>query len=159
MKRILMFSASGGVGRTTTTYAIARMLANWGRRVLVIDVDLDSPGSTTAFVEPDKLPRYGVVDWLVDQPAEIEMDMVASPAWTAKLPGKIDVVPAYGHKTQDYLTKLMRVHANEAWADRFADLASRLEAAICPDVTLIDGPSGLWGASLVPSLDATVWMF
>ncbi|AEJ43765.1 ParA family protein [Alicyclobacillus acidocaldarius] len=157
-ERILLYAVNGGTGRTTTAFAVARMLANWGRRVLVVDAHLDSPGATSGFVEPDKLPRYGVGDWLIEQSVDIG-DMLASPAWTAKLPGKIDVVPAYGRDTRDYLSKVGRVHANEAWAEDIAELVTMMEVAIRPEVVLIDGPSGLWGASLVLSLDATVWTF
>ncbi|MBF8378478.1 hypothetical protein IW967_11495 [Alicyclobacillus mali] len=159
MERILLYAVNGGTGRTTTVFAVTRMLANWGRRVLVVDANLDSPGATSGLVEQDKMPRYGVVDWLIDQSVSAR-DMVASSAWTPKPLGKIDVLPAYGRDTREYLSKVVRVHADEAWAEDIVRLVTMLEAAIEPEVVLIDGPSGLWGASLVLLLDdATVWTF
>ncbi|MCL6444178.1 MAG: hypothetical protein K6T83_12105 [Alicyclobacillus sp.] len=131
MERILLYAVNGGTGRTTTAFAVARVLANWGRSVLVVDANLDSPGASR-LVEPDKLSRYGVVDWLIDQSVSTR-DMVASPAWTAKLPGKIDVVPAYGRDSRDYLSKVVRVHTNAAWAKDTAELVTMMEAAIRPE--------------------------
>jgi len=41
---VALYSFKGGVGRTTTTTLLAWQLAKRGKKVLVVDLDLESPG-------------------------------------------------------------------------------------------------------------------
>ena len=43
MKKVLICSGKGGVGKTTITIAVARLLAKSGFRVGILDVDIDTP--------------------------------------------------------------------------------------------------------------------
>jgi len=49
MKVINFFSYRGGVGRTSLTIQIARLLAAMGKKVMVADLDFDAPGIPVAF--------------------------------------------------------------------------------------------------------------
>ena len=49
MKAIIVYSGKGGVGKTTTTANIARLLAEQGHKVFVIDVDINTPSMNTEF--------------------------------------------------------------------------------------------------------------
>lgn len=49
MKAVIIYSGKGGVGKTTTTANIARLLARQGHRVLVIDADINTPSMNTEF--------------------------------------------------------------------------------------------------------------
>lgn len=41
MKAIIIYSGKGGVGKTTTTANIARLLAKQGNKVFIIDADIN----------------------------------------------------------------------------------------------------------------------
>lgn len=49
MKAVIIYSGKGGVGKTTTTANIARLLARQGHRVFVIDADINTPSMNTEF--------------------------------------------------------------------------------------------------------------
>lgn len=49
MKAIIVYSGKGGVGKTTTTANIARLLAKQGHKVFVIDADINTPSMNTEF--------------------------------------------------------------------------------------------------------------
>ena len=49
MKAIVVYSGKGGVGKTTTTANIARLLAEQGHKVFIIDADINTPSMNTEF--------------------------------------------------------------------------------------------------------------
>lgn len=49
MKAVIVYSGKGGVGKTTTTANIARLLSQQGKTVLVIDADINTPSMCTEF--------------------------------------------------------------------------------------------------------------
>lgn len=49
MKAIIIYSGKGGVGKTTTTANIARLLAEQGNKVFIIDTDINTPSMNTEF--------------------------------------------------------------------------------------------------------------
>ena len=64
--RVVFFSIKGGVGRSTAMAATAWALAQSGKRVLVIDLDLESPGLSSSLLPNERRPLFGVTDWLVE---------------------------------------------------------------------------------------------
>jgi len=44
MLRVTFYSYKGGVGRTLALLNVAALLAEHGRRVLIVDLDLEAPG-------------------------------------------------------------------------------------------------------------------
>jgi|GEM_PF-214380 len=151
--RIVFFSIKGGVGRSTALAATAWSLAQAGKRVLVLDLDLESPGLSSALLPAERQPMYGVTDWLVEDlvdNADVVLDsMVATSALSHD--GEIHVVPAHGANPGEYIAKLGRVWmpklhpdaTREPWSARLARLLSALEQRIEPDVVLIDSRSGI----------------
>lgn len=153
--RIVFFSIKGGVGRSTALAASAWALARKGRRVLVLDLDLESPGLSSALLSSERLPKYGITDWLVEDLVDngdaVFEDLIA----TSDLPmleGRIDFVPAHGRNPGDYVSKLGRVwmpkikgHGTppEAWSLRLNRLVDQLERKIKPEVILIDSRAGI----------------
>jgi hypothetical protein len=152
-KRVMFFSIKGGVGRSTALAATAWHFAEQGQRVLVLDMDLESPGLSSSLLPPDRNPVWGIADWLVedlvDNGAEIFEDMVGSS--TLSRNGDIWVVPAHGQQAGDYVSKLGRVWmpkvsadgTQEAWPDRLNRLIEQLEYKYRPDVVLIDCRAGI----------------
>ena len=64
--RCTLFSVKGGVGRSTTAAVLAWHLSRKGERVLVVDLDLESPGLSSAMLDAHARPKFGVTDWFVE---------------------------------------------------------------------------------------------
>lgn len=171
-QRFVFFSIKGGVGRSTALAASAWSLAQAGKRVLVLDLDLESPGLSSALLPTDRQPRYGITDWLVEDlvnnTGELMEDMFAVSDVTT--PGKIVLIPAHGRELGEYVSKLGRVWMpkilnptmREQWSKRLNRMISVLEERHCPDVILIDSRAGIdeVAAACVTELGAsTVFMF
>lgn len=167
-KRCTLFAVKGGVGRSTTGAVLAWHLARRGERVLVMDLDLESPGLSSALLEPERRPQFGVTDWfvedLVGQGDHVVGDMLAAPAWVQEFEGDVRVVPAHGAAPGDYLAKLGRVYMDKMdvpWTKRLEGLLSNLETIFRPTFVLLESRSGLHdiAAATVTDLDAEVLLF
>lgn len=151
--RVVFFSIKGGVGRSTSLAIAAWSLAQAGKRVLVLDLDLESPGLSSSVLPMSHRPAYGITDWLVedlvDNGGAVFDDMVASSPLSHD--GEIHVVPAHGTDPGDYIAKLGRVWMpkvssegqRESWSQRLNRLLDALEVRWQPDVMLIDSRSGI----------------
>lgn len=151
--RVVFFSIKGGVGRSTALAATAWHLAQAGKRVLVLDLDLESPGLSTSLLPDERRPKFGITDWLVEDlvnnSAEVFEDMTATS--TLSHDGEIYVVPAHGADPGDYVAKLGRVWMSkpasdgkrENWSDRLKRLIRALEVHVQPDIILIDSRAGI----------------
>jgi hypothetical protein len=166
--RIVFFSIKGGVGRSTALAAAAWTLAQAGKRVLVLDLDLESPGLSSSLLSPDRQPQYGITDWLVEDlvgNTQIVLEsMVASSGLSHD--GEIYVAPAHGAVPGEYIAKLGRVWmpkvcadgSRELWSTRLQRLLKNLEERFKPDVVLIDSRAGIdeVASSCVTDLGATL---
>ena len=167
-RRFTFFSVKGGVGRSTTAAVLARHLARSGERVLVVDLDLESPGLSSAMLDAQTQPEFGVTDWfvedLVGQGDQVLELMTAEPSWPEELEGAVRVAPAHGREPGEYLAKLGRVYmgaSGRPWAKRLGDLLSRLEGKHDPTIVLLESRSGLHdiAAAAVTDLDAHILLF
>lgn len=170
--RFTLFSIKGGVGRSTTAAALASHLARNGKRVLVLDLDLESPGISAALLPRDQHPEFGIVDWfvedLVGQGEAVLSGMVGRPEWRQPISGDVMVVPAYGANLGEYVAKLGRVYLDRvngegrrSWTMRLATLLDELERQEQPDVVILDSRSGLHdlAAAAVTDVAAHVLLF
>lgn len=151
--RVVFFSIKGGVGRSTAMAATAWSLAQSGKRVLVIDLDLESPGLSSSLLPNERRPTFGVTDWLVEDLVEngdaVLRGMIATS--TLSHDGDIYVVPAHGANPGEYVSKLGRAWMpkmtdggrREPWSQRLQRLLNTLEENIKPDVILIDSRAGI----------------
>jgi hypothetical protein len=166
--RVVFYSIKGGVGRSTALAATAWALAQAGQRVLVLDLDLESPGLSSALLPEDRRPAFGIADWLVedllDQGGDLLEDLFASSSLSHD--GEIFVVPAHGREPGEYIAKLGRVWMpkvdgsgnHEPWVQRLSRLIDQLENRLQPDVILIDSRAGIdeVAASCIAGLGAAL---
>lgn len=151
--RVVYYSIKGGVGRSTALAASAWALAEAGKRVLVLDLDLESPGLSSSLLPTDRQPAFGITDWLVedllDNGGAVIQDLYALSPLSRN--GDIVVVPAHGRDPGEYISKLGRVWmpsfqadgSRQMWSDRLSRLLSELESRHQPDIVLIDSRAGI----------------
>ena len=152
------YSFKGGVGRTTATILVALLLARQGKKVLLIDFDLEAPGLASVFVNPEDntenlLGVKGFVDFLIDYEAnkrEItklniddyyfvrnEQILVGSNG------GELIIVPAIATDTssaESYIDKLSKTNIKYGFGKDYTPdfFLKTLENKINPDYILID---------------------
>lgn len=99
--RTALYGFKGGVGRTTATSVLARSLADTGKIVLVIDLDLESPGIGPLLLGTGRLCRHGVVDHLVESALGNEegLEIVARSGYEPRNRGELWIAPARGRAT------------------------------------------------------------
>lgn len=152
--RIVFYGIKGGVGRSTTLAMLAYRLARDGKRVLLIDFDLESPGLSGLLLPPERMAAFGLVDWFVEdavgQGEGVLQDIVSDSPLADNTTGAIRVVATLGQGETAYLAKLARVYADipspqgpERFASRMRRVVNELEAREQPDVVLIDSRAGL----------------
>lgn len=151
--RVVFYSIKGGVGRSTALSVAAWSMAQAGRRVLVVDLDLESPGLAPMLLPEDRKPGFGVTDWLVEDLVDNGDSVFGNLVALSPLAhdGEIYVVPAHGANPGEYISKLGRAWMakntedgkRETWSKRLERLVTKLENEWQPDVILLDSRSGI----------------
>ncbi len=169
--RVTFFAIKGGVGRSTALVIWAWRLAKQGKKVLIFDLDLESPGVSSTLLPTESLPDFGIADWFVEdgvgQAAAVETEMFASSPLAPAFPGEIEIVPAFGRKTADYLPKLARCYAHSpgeeqgSWGDRLERMVTVFEESNKPDIVILDSRSGIHdiAAVAVTRMEAQSFLF
>lgn len=170
--RVVFFGLKGGVGRSTALTMVAWGLARQGKRVLLVDFDLESPGLSGLVLPPERVADFGLVDWLVEdavgQADTVLPEMVSASPLGESTTGAVRVAAAMGRKEDDYLAKLARAYADvpspqgpQRMGQRMRRLLEQLEAKEQPDVVLIDSRAGLHdlAAVSITSLADTALLF
>lgn len=171
--RIVFFGLKGGVGRSTALAMTARHLSKQGKRVLLLDFDLESPGLSSLLLPSENIVRFGLIDWFVEdavgQADEELLDEMVSNSPLTMGNGRIRVAAAMGKDEAEYLAKLARVyvdvpareylypdlpqeeytHSSQRFADRMQYLIAKLEQQEQADVVLIDSRAGLHDISAI----------
>lgn len=155
--RIVFFGLKGGVGRSTALAMVAYGLAREGKRVLLLDFDLESPGLSGLLLPQDRVAEFGLVDWFVEdavgQGESVLRNLVSTSPLADTTTGAIRVAAAMGQGESAYLSKLARVYVDipgrdgeqgvQRFAARMQHITQLLEAQETPDVVLIDSRAGL----------------
>lgn len=165
-KRITFFGLKGGVGRSTALSILALHLADMGKKVLVIDLDLESPGIGSMLLQISDFPQFGGVDWFVEDSVG-QADSTLLSGMVANGVAGVRVVPAFGSSTDGYLSMLSRAYIDgqrpqfETFTQRLRRFIESLEAQEKPDFTLIDSRGGIHdlAATAVTQLGALALLF
>ncbi|MGW3249337.1 KGGVGR-motif variant AAA ATPase [Streptomyces fungicidicus] len=164
-RRTALYGFKGGVGRTTAAAVLARRLADEGKIVLVVDLDLESPGVGPLLLGDGTLCTHGVVDHMVESALGNAdgLEIVARSGYNPRNGGELWIAPARGAGTDGvpnaYVDKLNRVYADTEgtrFADRLTDTVRACEGAVertdsgrLPDVVLLDSRAGIHDVAAV----------
>ena len=160
-KIIAFYSFKGGLGRTTALVLVAIQLARQGKKIALVDFDLEAPGLASLFLTD--YPQYskvnGVVDFLLDLSVnefkQENLDL-ASYYFTINQQdvvgtnnGELVVFPATRTDFErtnglNYIDKLSKVNLQYNNSHYVADyLFSAIDEKIQPDYILIDTRTGV----------------
>lgn len=159
---IAFYSFKGGVGRSMAVLNCAYLLASFGRRVLMIDFDLEAPGLTFLVREElakNKHRNLGLVGLLAgfaktgiltfakgSSLAQLTLDVPTTPSIDAVCGGKLCLLPA-GNLDQHYIAEISELPWREGHlASGSSTFADQLRSAIADshqyDYVLIDARTG-----------------
>lgn len=146
---VTFYSFKGGVGRTMALANVGLQLAIEGRRVLLVDMDLEAPGLDTYAVLKSPRGSKGVVDFVSDYYRTGIAPSVADYAYELKresITGSLIVMPA-GAQDEGYAVRLNNIDWQELYSERdgfllFEDLKAQWKQSFSPDYVLIDSRTG-----------------
>jgi len=157
MKTITFYSYKGGVGRSLTLSNIAMRLADLGKKVCIIDFDLEAPGLHLKFnnhIDQSEINK-GIVEYISDFqsknfiPKNIN-EYVTDVNYLGTLNGSIKLIPAGDIYNNEYWKNLSSIN----WKDLFYSdenngvnlllhLKELIKKDLNPDFILIDSRTGI----------------
>ena len=168
--RLVFYGVKGGIGRSSALAMLAFEMARSGKRVLLMDFDLESPGLSGLLLTKDRLADFGIVDWFIEdsvgQGDLVLSRMISVSPISEHTQGEIRVAAAMGMDEKNYLEKLSRVYADvalqgqqERFSHRVRRLVELLEAQEKPDIVLIDSRAGLHDLAAVSIVGLSTYSF
>lgn len=158
IKRVVFYSYKGGVGRTTALIQTAFQLARQGKRVVLVDMDVEAPGLQALLPPTDKLVDEGLIDYLWERQTcffdehhqpQIELTNIIYSVKDSQSRRDLFIVPAgkIGHRYIQRLSILSTAHLFSASTDPWYQFEEELWKQYQPDIMLIDARTGLneWG--------------
>jgi tetratricopeptide (TPR) repeat protein len=158
MKTITFYSYKGGVGRSLALSNVANRLAEFGKRVCILDFDLEAPGLHLKFGE--YISSQGVSSGLVDyidsfsRSGEVPSDINDYITWISfeksdqRQP--IALIAAGNTRSRQYWNKVCAIDWKRFFYDEksvgvefFYNLKEQVRAQINPDFLLIDSRTGI----------------
>jgi MinD-like ATPase involved in chromosome partitioning or flagellar assembly len=145
------YSFRGGVGRTMSLVNIAAHLAETGRRVLIVDFDLEAPGIRTYQSMGNPAGEWnGLVDYVkkyLDTSVVPDLpEFVYQPSLKIGGPGGLWIMPS-GREDALYSARLSSVDWSDLYSKRegyllFEELKAQWRKYLNPDYVLIDSRTG-----------------
>ena len=161
METITFYSYKGGVGRTLALVNIANRISEFGKKVCIIDFDLEAPGLNHKYKHNIKKEiKQGLVDYIYEFAINnILPDSIKDYTVNIKLNEKqndIIFIPAGNSEQGEYWKKLSRISWwNLFYKDDsegipfFLDLKEKIKAEFNPDYLLIDTRTGITEISAI----------
>jgi MinD-like ATPase involved in chromosome partitioning or flagellar assembly len=158
IKRVVFYSYKGGVGRTTALIQTAFQLARQGKRVVLVDMDVEAPGLQALLPPTDKPVDEGLIDYLWERQTcffdehhqpQIELTNIIYSVKDSQSRRDLFIVPAgkIGQRYIQRLSILSTTHLFSANTDPWHQFEEELWNQYQPDIMLIDARTGLneWG--------------
>lgn len=150
MKRprtVTFYSFKGGVGRTLALLNVAVSLAREGRRVVVVDMDLEAPSfHRYQAIAPPAAEHLGVSDYILDRLTGRERTLEPYRYTASGITGVDDrlvVVPA-GQRPSELADEIARIYTPpDERALIFQLFLARMTKELQPDFILFDSRTGL----------------
>lgn len=154
MKTITFYSYKGGVGRTLSLINIANLLAEFGKKVCIIDFDLEAPGIDHKYKNHlhSKVEK-GLVDYIYEFAVNNRLVDSIKPYSVAIDQNRlydITLIPAGNTLKSEYWKKLSHISWwNLFYEDNsegilfFLDLKEKIKKELSPDYLLIDTRTGI----------------
>lgn len=163
MKTITFYSYKGGVGRSLALSNIAVRLAEFNKRVCILDFDLDAPGLQFKFRNFTDLNKVkiesGIVDYIHSFLSKERTDDSIKKYSVELLPKNqtyesIHLIPAGDIESDNYWLKLNSLNWKEFFyseksvgVEFFLDLKYKIQEEFKPDYLLIDSKTGITDTS------------
>ena len=163
MKTITFYSYKGGVGRTLALVNIANRLAEFGKKVCVMDFDLEAPGLYHKYKHNTGEVKQGLVDYIYEFAVnknlpqsigeyayEIPKYKYSDEKELEKRQNNIVFIPAGNSESVDYWKKLSKISWWKLFYEKdseglpfFLDLKERIKKEFNTDYLLIDTRTGI----------------
>lgn len=149
---VSFYSFKGGVGRSTLLGCVAYALAKQGRKVCILDLDLEAPGIGTLL---DARSDRGLLDVIIDYVATGTINLAGCSAKASSfgaLADNVTVFPAGVVTDWRYLEKLARLDFAAQGATRdskspvhkaLSEILGQIKSSQNPSVFLLDSRAGL----------------
>jgi cellulose biosynthesis protein BcsQ len=148
---VSFYSYKGGVGRSTALAAVSMILSSAGKKVVVVDLDLEAPGVFT-LLGPKSDIDVGVVDYLIHKALDdssFRIDLCAKVITDKVIIGEsgqaLVAIPA-GRIDDGYIDKIARIDMNsyaDDATDRLRAMLSEIRTVYAPDFILLDVRAGM----------------
>ena len=150
MYTVTFYSFKGGVGRSMAMMNTAFALVAEGKKVLVVDFDLEAPGLDTFSLDPPVSKKPGVIDFVHDYidtrvAPEIEYYVCQSSTENSS-DGELWLMPA-GRRDEKYAARMNSINWRKLYAEKdgfllLEDLKAQWKERMKLDYVLIDSRTG-----------------
>lgn len=154
---ISFYSYKGGVGRTIALIQTAYDLAKAGKRVMMLDLDIEAPSLHKIFeeeVQHEKFGvKYGIVDYLyhkcVQNDSSVRIDDIYCKIAVEDVSGGVFLIPALKQMDKHYIYNVGMIQTEKIQEQRIlADLLEKIRIKLDINIILIDCRAGFnkWGS-------------
>lgn len=149
---VSFYSFKGGVGRTTALAAIAILIAREGKRVFILDLDLEAPGIGPLLLEDIPSPNKGIVDYLLEwqllkmRPSNLSIYIANQTNLNIIGSGTPLQIMTAGQMNMSFLEKMARLDFegfSQKTTNPLLELLNHISDEYNPDFILLDLRSGL----------------
>lgn len=147
---VTFYSFKGGVGRTLALANVGLELARTGRKVLLMDFDLEAPGLDTFDRLKPRETRNGIIEYISNYLTTLRApdvkDYVYEVSSEGQRGGRLWIMPA-GRPDEEYSLKLHSLDWPKLYEESdgflmFEDIKAQLDSCYSPDYVLIDSRTG-----------------